>query len=455
METIDYYFVCNWLKKDRWVLNKEASIKQALHYFVQSEHTELPVVENGCLLGIITLQDCLSRLEKHGDSDEVIASIIQESKHTKPATFSMREIERIPLYVITDHQEFLGAIGKQELLAFHRKSQPADKKSNRYTKGGKAVYFQDILGESPELKKTKKIAQKAAQSLAPVLITGESGVGKEQFARAIHYEGITNTGPLVSVNCAAIPENLLESELFGYADGAFTGAKKNGKPGKFELAHKGTLFLDEIGDMPLLTQVKILRVLQEKEVERIGSTQPVSVNFRLITATNKDLKEMVVRGEFREDLYHRLHVIPLYIPPLRQRKSDIPEIIEAYMDSLYQTYPLERKIIDRDVLCHFFKYDWPGNVCELMNVVERMFVLSDHAHIGVKDIPNELLHQYQNRRFNRLHDRQKHLMLVQKEEERGLIESVLKDVKGNKSRAAEILGISRATLYNKLARFNA
>lgn len=455
MKTIDDYFVRNWLKKDRWVLHKEASIKQALHYFVQSEHTELPVVENGCFLGIITLQNCLSQLEKHGNGEEAIASIIQESEHTKLATFSMRDIERIPIYVVTDSQQLLGTIRKQELLAFHQKRQPVDEKSNRYAKGQKAVYFKNILGESPELKTTKSIAKKAAQSLAPVLITGESGVGKEQFARAIHYEGITSAGPFVSINCAAIPENLLESELFGYTDGAFTGAKKNGKPGKFELAHKGTLFLDEIGDMPLLTQVKILRVLQEKEVERIGSTQSVAIDFRLITATNKNLKEMVERGEFREDLYHRLHVIPLYIPPLRQRKSDIPEIIEVYMNSLYETYPQERKTIDREVLRQFFKYDWPGNVRELMNVVERMFVLSDHSHIGVKDVPNELLQSYQDRSFHRLHDRQQHLMLVQKEEERGLIESVLKDVKGNKSRAAEILGISRATLYNKLARFNA
>ncbi|MDM5188566.1 sigma 54-interacting transcriptional regulator [Bacillus sp. DX4.1] len=320
------------------------------------------------------------------------------------------------------------------------------------------VRFEDILGESPAISETKKIARKAAQSKASVLITGESGVGKEQFARAIHDTGVTKDGPFVSVNCAAIPDNLLESELFGYAEGAFTGAKKNGKTGKFELAHNGTLFLDEIGDMSLLTQVKILRVLQEREIERIGGTHPIHVDFRLIAATNKDLKQMVRDGEFREDLYHRLHVIPIDIPPLRYRKQDIPLIVEEYIQKLCQIYGAEEKTLDKEVLRLMFHYNWPGNVRELINVLERLYALSDDTHIRAKDLPEEFFYRDMEQKklvpmIHSLPERKQAMKVVREEEERGLIERILKEANGNKSKAAALLGISRATLYNKLSRF--
>ncbi|KEK24005.1 sigma-54-dependent Fis family transcriptional regulator [Bacillus gaemokensis] len=322
----------------------------------------------------------------------------------------------------------------------------------------KQIRFEDILGESQTISETKKMARKAAQTKASVLITGESGVGKEQFARAIHDTGITKNGPFISVNCAAIPENLLESELFGYAEGAFTGAKKNGKAGKFELANHGTLFLDEIGDMSLLTQVKILRVLQEREIERIGGTHPISVDFRLIAATNKDLKQMVKEGTFREDLYHRLHVIPIHIPALRFRKQDIPLIVEEHIQKLCQTYGAEEKTLDKEVLRLMFHYNWPGNVRELINVLERLFALSDDAHIRTKDLPEEFYYRDMEQKklvpmIQSLPAKQEAMKVVREEEERGLIERVLKEAKGNKSKAAALLGISRATLYNKLSRF--
>ncbi|WP_439741672.1 sigma 54-interacting transcriptional regulator [Bacillus pseudomycoides] len=322
----------------------------------------------------------------------------------------------------------------------------------------KQIRFEDILGESQTISETKKMARKAAGSKASVLITGESGVGKEQFARAIHDTGITKNGPFISVNCAAIPDNLLESELFGYAEGAFTGAKKNGKAGKFELANHGTLFLDEIGDMSLLTQVKILRVLQEREIERIGGTHPIPVDFRLIAATNKDLKQMVREGTFREDLYHRLHVIPIHIPPLRFRKQDIPLIVEEHLQKLCQMYGAKEKTLDKGVLRLMFHYNWPGNVRELINVLERLFALSDDVHIRAKDLPEEFYYRDMEQKklvpmIQSLPAKQEVMKMVREEEERGLIERVLKEAKRNKSKAAALLGISRATLYNKLSRF--
>ncbi|PHE89858.1 sigma 54-interacting transcriptional regulator [Bacillus pseudomycoides] len=322
----------------------------------------------------------------------------------------------------------------------------------------KQIRFEDILGESQTISETKKMARKAAGSKASVLITGESGVGKEQFARAIHDTGITKNGPFISVNCAAIPDNLLESELFGYAEGAFTGAKKNGKAGKFELANHGTLFLDEIGDMSLLTQVKILRVLQEREIERIGGTHPIPVDFRLIAATNKDLKQMVREGTFREDLYHRLHVIPIHIPPLRFRKQDIPLIVEEHLQKLCQMYGAKEKTLDKELLRLMFHYNWPGNVRELINVLERLFALSDDVHIRAKDLPEEFYYRDMEQKklvpmIQSLPAKQEAMKVVREEEERGLIERVLKEAKGNKSKAAALLGISRATLYNKLSRF--
>lgn len=349
------------------------------------------------------------------------------------------------LYQVIERMELLE--GKKSIMNY------VDKPRNNIDK---QVRFEDILGESIVISDTKEIARKAARSQATVLITGDSGVGKEQFAHAIHDTGITSKGNFVSVNCAAIPETLLESELFGYAGGTFTGANKDGKVGKFELAHDGTLFLDEIGDMPMAMQVKILRVLQERKLERVGGTNSIPVNFRLITATNKDLKQMVDKGEFREDLYYRLYVIPIHIPPLRDRKQDIPIIIACKMQQLAETYGTAEKTIDQQILQLLYRYDWPGNVRELMNVLERLFVLIDEDHITIKNLPKSFFAKQQGGQ---------HIPLIGKnnmrngdlkdtlKEEKDAIEMILKQVNGNKSKAAKLLGISRATLYNKLSRF--
>ncbi|WP_199690064.1 MULTISPECIES: sigma 54-interacting transcriptional regulator [Clostridia] len=319
------------------------------------------------------------------------------------------------------------------------------------------VKFEDILGESRSLSQAKKIARKAAASSAPVLLTGESGVGKEQFAKAIHDASAVQSGSFISVNCAAIPDGLMESELFGYAKGAFTGAHREGKPGKFELAHQGTIFLDEIGDMPFKMQAKILRVLQDKKIERVGGKKSISVQFRLITATNKNLQQMVRDGDFREDLYYRLYVIPIHIPPLRERMGDLPILIAHKLQQLAKHYKETEKTIDQQVLQTMKQHHWPGNVRELMNVIERLFVLTDGNHITFDHLPDSMQESFSlvtNKRkaLSHIHQKKELIEEVAKQEQEA-IEQSLKQVQGNKTKAAKLLGVSRSTLYNKLARY--
>lgn len=243
-----------------------------------------------------------------------------------------------------------------------------------------------IVSKSTGMKKLLETVVRVAEVDSTVLLTGESGTGKEIIAEAIHNHSFRAGGPFIKVNCGAIPENLLESELFGYDYGAFTGAKKEGKPGYFELAHDGTLFLDEIGDLPFNLQVKLLRVLQNKEINRVGGKQALKINARILAATNRDLLEMVRKKIFREDLYYRLNVIPLNIPPLRERKEDIPSLIVHFMDLFNRKYKLNKRI-SPDVVEAFMRYEWPGNVRELENLIERLLVLTPRDIISRDDLP--------------------------------------------------------------------
>ncbi|UED70955.1 sigma-54-dependent Fis family transcriptional regulator [Brevibacillus sp. HD3.3A] len=324
------------------------------------------------------------------------------------------------------------------------------------------VTFDQIIGESEAIAEAKKVARRAAQTSATILLNGESGVGKELFAKAIHSLSPFQNGPLVIVNCASIPENLLESELFGYEEGAFTGSKKDGKPGKFELANKGTLFLDEIGDMPLHMQAKILRVLQEREVERVGGIKSIPVDFRLVAATHHSLEDRVWEGTFRKDLYYRLNVIPIVIPPLAQRRTDIPLLIAAQLQALSKKNNMPPKDIDKEAMSLLINYDWPGNIRELVNTVERLVTLSEDHRIRTSDLPAAF---FGGTGFAEAvlpqRDRQAWTPLNQADgggEEEALAEKkrileALHEVKGNKSKAAKKLGISRATLYNKLSKY--
>ncbi len=249
--------------------------------------------------------------------------------------------------------------------------------------------FYGIIGQNEQMRSVFKLIRKLARTDSTVLITGESGTGKEVIARAIHRCSTDNAQPMVAVNCGAIPSELLESELFGYEKGAFTGAVKT-KVGKFEAAGSGTIFLDEIGDMCMPLQVKLLRVLQEKEFERVGGTAPLKCRARIITATNKDLEEEIKEKNFREDLYYRLNVIPLHIPPLRERKDDLGILIRYFFSRFVVTKNPDVKGIDKDALEYLIRYNWPGNVRELENLMERMIILADGDSIALEDVPEKV-----------------------------------------------------------------
>ncbi|AXF57243.1 sigma 54-interacting transcriptional regulator [Salicibibacter kimchii] len=582
MQMISNDHVKQWMNLQPVTLSKEDTVLETLVLFSEIADKELPVVENGHLLGIVTLQDCVAHL----GNETGMLSIMKTDYHAVSDDFSLNDKKAVdqPLYVLHEKTGALeGVVGRAEMTAYYEyvrerekdaqqtiewlklgfdtayegvtivddkgiiqlfnesysryvgvskeealgrpaadviensrlpvvlktgvpeRSQPhrlqgqelvvhrlpiwkngrvigavgilvyegiseiqqvlqrmehlqtTDKHAEKQVNQEKTLtrgptHFDDIIGESPGISKVKRIGRKASKAKATVLITGESGVGKEPFARAIHADGDRSDGPFVAVNCAAIPESLLESELFGYMKGAFTGTRNDGKPGKIELANGGTLFLDEIGDMPLTTQSKILRVLQEKEVDRVGGTSPIPVDFRLIAATNKDLKKQMEEDKFREDLFYRLHVMPLHIPPLRERKQDIPLIIADQLPRLSEENETKEKTIDKEVLQSMFHYDWPGNVRELLNVLERMFHLCEGDHIRREDVPDDL--KKQKRPAGTLSEWQERKQKQEQKFEQKQIEHVLEEVKGNKSEAAKRLGISRATLYNKLSRFS-
>lgn len=298
----------------------------------------------------------------------------------------------------------------------------------------------DIIGESSGMVKVFSLVKKVAATDSNILISGESGTGKELIATTIHYQSMRSDKPLIKINCAAMPEGLIESELFGYEKGAFTGALKR-KPGRFERAYRGSIFLDEIGDLPLSTQAKLLRVIQEKTFERVGGIETLDTDVRIIAATNKNLEEEVKKGRFREDLYYRLNVIPITLPPLRQRREDIPLLIEFFLgrskNKLFKNIRFSKEAVD--VL---LEYDYPGNVRELENIVERCIVLSNSDIISRDDIPSFV--------SGKTGKMQLLLSDVAAGAERAHIIKVLKETNGSKTIAAGILGISRKTLWEKM-----
>lgn len=327
----------------------------------------------------------------------------------------------------------------------------AIKNYNKINKDYK-ITLDNIIGNSEIMKHTKQNALIAAKSNSTVLITGESGTGKELFARAIHNHSDRTDYPFVAVNCAAIPDNLLESELFGYEEGAFTGAKKGGKLGKFELAHKGTIFLDEIGDMSLHLQGKLLRVLQERELDKIGGKSNIFIDVRVIAATNKNLDDLVKNGQFREDLYYRLKVIPITLPSLREHKSDIPLLIN-YMIKEY-AHKLNKDVIgvEEDVSKTLVDYTWPGNVRELQNIIEYSINMSTSPILTLDIIPNNIKSIYYDEKSHK-EEEIRTLEDLEKEEISKAINKY-KHYKKDKELVAKALGISRATLYRKLEKYN-
>lgn len=329
------------------------------------------------------------------------------------------------------------------------------KKYKRTSVNHSRYQFSDIIGESPAMRRIKELAAKIATNNSTILLSGESGTGKELFAQAIHSLSSRKNQPFVAVNCIAIPDELFESELFGYEAGAFSGAKKDGKPGKIELAQHGTLFLDEISELSFQSQGKLLRVLQEKEVERLGGTMRKQVDIRVIAATNKDLKKLVDKGKFREDLFYRLYVFDLQIPPLRSRKEDILLLVHHFIEDYNKRFDKDVVYIDSALEEWLLSYDWPGNVRELKASIERGMNIVDGDTLSLEHLylhppaTNELQPQTPTveMRFSSLAEAVEHA-------EKQAIKQALEDADGDRSLAAQKLQIHLASLYRKIAKYN-
>ena len=310
------------------------------------------------------------------------------------------------------------------------------------------ISFQSYISQNKDLQKTLSLAAKVANTNCTILIQGESGVGKEVMAKCIHNASSRKERPMIKVNCASIPENLLESELFGYEEGAFTGARKGGKLGKFELANKGTILLDEIGDMSLTMQSKLLRVLQEKELERVGGTKTIKLDVRVIAATNRNLEEMVEKNEFRSDLYYRLHVVPIHIPALRYRREDIMPLVRYFIernggDESTDLTPGAARMLE--------EYGWPGNVRELQNVIEYAMIVKTGDILEIKDFPQYL--RGDGAEDGPAEDGPCRLKDAVERLEKSMMQRALKRNNGNKSMAINELGLSRRSFYEKLEKY--
>ena len=365
---------------------------------------------------------------------------------------------RIP---IIKNNKVIGAVGTvlfkdiSEIKELAHQLLDLQSKINKY-KGeieriqGTKYSFHSIITRNPKMEYLKRIGERAADTNSTVLITGESGTGKELFAHAIHRASYRKEEAFIALNCAAIPKDLLESELFGYDGGAFTGAKKEGKIGKFELASGGTIFLDEIGNMPMDMQVKLLRVLEAKEFERLGSNKKIILDARIIAATNENIEEQIDEGKFREDLYYRLNVIPIEIPPLRERIEDIEILAKDLLEKLLIDMKISKKTLSKESIKILESYDWPGNVRELRNILERGVNLSSGSEI----LPEHLPERFLNKAEFTLEDEKIELLseLMAKTEKKA-IEKALILTKGNKSLASKELGIHRTALYKKLDKY--
>lgn len=377
---------------------------------------------------------------KTSDIDNIICDFLKDEafKFTKSIRNAHRVINNTNVILNIKSVEIEGRFIGAVLILKSLKS--VNRMINDITVPDINTSFEDILGNSKELTHAKELGKIASLSDSTVIISGESGTGKELFARAIHSSSIRKNKPFIAVNCAAIPEGLLESELFGYVEGSFTGAKKGGKIGKFELANGGTIFLDEIGDMPLHMQTKLLRVLQEREIEKVGSEINTPVNIRIIAATHKDLYNMVATGEFRSDLFYRLNVIPIIIPPLRERKDDIELLLRSILRKCNIKVGKDIKLFSEAAREIIISYSWPGNVRELENIIEYAVNVEKTEVICTGSIPD---------RIKKVNETNNELNLCNLEKK--AIQTALLNY--SKDEAAEVLGIGRATLYRKIKEY--
>ncbi|MEN6389605.1 MAG: sigma 54-interacting transcriptional regulator [Syntrophomonas sp.] len=417
------------------------------------------------MLGI-SREDALGRhicdITPHSKLPEIIKTGRTDRVDIWPVNGRDTIVSRVPL--IKDGEIF-GAIGQSIFLDLSgasillKKLQETEKELNFYKDQVSQIYsakwcFDNLIGQSQSFVTTKNMAWQLSQTVSTILITGESGTGKELFAQAIHNSSARCTGPFVRINCAALPDNLLESELFGYEEGAFTGARKGGKPGKFDLAKGGTIFLDEIGDMPLTMQTKLLTVLQERVVERIGGTNPIPIDVRIIAATNRDLEKMVAEQIFREDLYYRLNVVRLSIPSLRERIEDIPLLVHDLIERLNSNLRTNISGISPPALDLLQSYRWPGNVRELENLLERAINLchmNQQSHLTVEHFPSLGSNKFS--KIEILDNGQTALPDLLDGIEEQLLRKALHEADGNKAKTAKILGIHSSALYRKLKKY--
>jgi two-component system, NtrC family, nitrogen regulation response regulator NtrX len=443
------------------VIDDEAAIRDSLRMILEYEGYEF--------LGAATGQDGLAMVERE-NPDLVFLDI------KMPGMDGLEVLQRIkaandtvPVVMISGHATVTTAVDATKLgaldfiekpLASERvlvtirnaidRSRLADE--NRSLKRVVEVRHQ-IVGESPHLKKVMDAIRRAAPTNATVLITGESGVGKELVARAIHRNSLRSRERFVQVNCAAIPDDLIESELFGHEKGSFTGATEK-QIGKFEQADKGTIFLDEVGDMSLKTQAKVLRVLQEGEVERLGSARTIKVDVRVIAATNKNLEDEIEKGTFREDLYFRLAVIPIYVPPLRERKDDIPLLVRHFADLFARDNNFRPKRVTPAAMDVLQRYRWKGNIRELRNTVERLIIMTPADSIDLPDLPESIRVDGPSRGPD--NDTVKAGTLREHKEvsERAFLVQKLRETGWNISKTAELIDTPRSNLYKKLEQYN-
>ena len=384
----------------------------------------------------------------------------------------IRDYPSIPVIIITAHGTIATAVDALKKGAFDYITKPFEQdelkqviqkavKTRRLDEDEALLNPDDIdrygiIGSSDRITEIFETIKRVAPTTTTILITGETGTGKELIARAIHRNSPRKNNPFIKINCAAIPESLMESELFGYEKGAFTGAATK-KQGRFELAHKGTLFLDEVGELPKDMQVKLLQVIQEQEFERVGGLQTIKVDVRLITATNRNLFEDVKDGRFREDLYYRLNVIPAHLPPLRERKEDIPVLIDFFIEKFNKKLDRSVKYIDEKVTNLLIQYAWPGNIRELENLVERMILMARGDTIVFADLPSELKTAIESDSTGLSGIRQKPFKDIMKNHmediEKQMIISVLEECGNNVTRAAKQLGLSRKGLQLKMMKY--
>ncbi|MEJ8544768.1 sigma-54 interaction domain-containing protein [Brevibacillus borstelensis] len=383
----------------------------------------------------------ITRYIPHSDMLRILATGKREIGDIATVLNRQIIINRLPISIDGD---IVGAVSTFKEITDIQKMELRIRKQSMES-GLEAKYrLEDIVGQSSAIREARELAETFGMTDATVLILGETGTGKELFAQGMHLCSQRAAGPFVAVNCAALPGNLLESELFGYEDGAFTGARKGGKPGLFELAHGGTLFLDEIGEMSLPIQALLLRVLQEKKVRRIGGERIFPVDVRIIAATNRDLEELIGRMEFRSDLYYRLNVLTLELPPLRERPHDIPALVWSIIREIEERDDRCIVEVSEQVFELFAKHDWPGNVRELRNVVERMVLLCKGGRLDLSDAAFFA---------KKVHHGRKTQDLPPDIDEADLIRRVLQETKGNRAEAAKILGMDRTTLWRKQKKY--